>query len=103
MLDLVIKNLHGHAEGLLQNFSSVLGICIVAEVGSLVDKAFALSINDEPERIRMFLIELGDGTVARGRRIQIPRHGMAATPMPMRLRSNVQGHANAIAGVVRDP
>src|SRR5262245_62857850 len=101
MLDVVIENLHGHAEGLLQNFSSVLGIRIVAEVGALIHKAFTLSIDDEPKGIRVFLIELRDGTVARGRRIQIPRYGMAATPMPMRLRPNVQGHANPIASVVR--
>ena len=55
MLDLVIENLHGHAEGLLQNFSPVLGIRIVAEVGSLIDKALALGIDDEPKGIRVFL------------------------------------------------
>src|SRR5215471_16842434 len=28
---------------------------------------------------------------------------MAATPMPIRLCTNIQGHANAVAGVVWDP
>src|SRR5215813_8451077 len=102
MFHFVIENLHGHTEGLLQNFSSVLGICIVAEVGSLINEALPLSIDDEPKGIRMFLIELSDCAVTRGRGVQIPRHRMATTPVPMRLGPDVQSHANAVPGVVRD-
>src|SRR5262249_52704881 len=66
MLDLVIENLHGHAEGLLQNFAAVLGIRIVAEVGSFINKTFAFSIDDKPKGIRVFLIELSNAAVTRG-------------------------------------
>src|SRR5215813_5416899 len=63
VLDLIIENLYSHAERLLQDFPSVLGIGIVAEVGAFIDKTFALGIDDEPKGIGVFLIELGHGTV----------------------------------------
>src|SRR5262249_18355387 len=50
----------------------------------------------------VFLIELSDSAVTCGRRIQIPRHSMATTPMPIWLRPDIQGHTNPVTGVIWD-
>ena len=51
----------------------------------------------------MLLVEIADPPVARGRRVEIPRHRVRSRPLPGRLRPRLQGHAEPVADVVARP
>src|SRR4029453_1276033 len=81
--------------------AAVLHVRVVAEVGALVDEALAAQVDDEPERVGVLLEIVADLAVAVPGRVEVPLHGVAAAPMSPGQRTHLEGHANAVAGVVR--
>ena len=102
VLDLVVEYLHGHAHRLAQDLAAVFGVGVITKIRALVDETTALGVDDDAEGIGVLLIQLRDGTVTGRRRVQVPGNRVTAAPMAVRLRSDVQRHANAVPGVVGD-
>ncbi len=102
MADLVVENLEGQSLGLGHQGSSVSDVGVIPEVSAFVEEAVPVNIDDQPEGVGVLLEQLGDGAVAEGRRVHVPGHGVAAAPVSVGLGAHVQGHADAVTGVVRD-
>ena len=77
MLHFLVEHLPGELARLFQHDAAVFGISVIAEIGALVDKALAMRIDHDRERIRVFLKLIADGEVAEFRRIHFPLYGMA--------------------------
>src|SRR5262245_20938929 len=100
MFHLFIENLERRAQRLLEDFASVGSIRIVAEIRPFIHEAFAFEVNNEPEGIRMLLVELSNRPIAKGWSVDVPSDRVTTTPMPVGLGANVQGHTDAVAGVI---
>ena len=85
---------------MIEDFAAVLGIGIIAEIRPFIHKPLAFNVHDEAKRIRMLLEQLGHRAVPGWRGIEIPGHGVAAAPVPVGLRPDLQRHIDAIARVV---
>ena len=95
-----IEDLPREAARLLQHDAAVLRIGVVAEVRAFVDEALALGVDHDAERVAVLLELVAD---VRARRIaarSAPTHRMTAGPLAVRLRADVERHADAVAGVV---
>src|SRR5262249_54307066 len=101
--DLLVEDLKGGAAGLFDDHASVLHVRVVAEVGPFVHEALTAQVDDDAQRVRVLLEVVADLAVAVPGRVEIPLHGMAPAPVAPGQRANLEGHADAVAGVVRRP
>src|SRR5580704_15319041 len=99
VLHLLVKDLPGELARLLQHHAAILGISVIAEIGALVDEALAGGVDQDAERIGVFLELIADGEIAELRRVHFPLHGMTARPVAARCGADVDRHADALAGV----
>ena len=99
MLHLPVEDLPGELAGLLQHHAAVLGVGVIAEIGALVEEALAMCVDENPEKIRVFLELVADREVAELGRVHVPLHGMAARPIAARRGADLERHADAVAGV----
>ena len=70
------------------------------EIEPLVDKALAVRVDDDAERVAVLLETVADIEVADRRGVQIPLHRVAARPVPGRRGADIERHLEALAGVV---
>ena len=99
MLHLLVEDLPGELAGLLQHHAAVFGVGVVAEVGAFVDEALAGGVDQDRERIRVFLELVADREVAELRRVHLPLHRVAAGPVAAGTRADVESHADAVTGI----
>src|SRR5207237_3190234 len=66
---------------------------------ALVDEAFAGRVDQHRERIAVLLELVADREVAKFGRIHFPLHRMTARPVAARACTDVERHADAVAGV----
>ena len=99
MLHLLIEDLPCELSGLLQHDAPVFGIRIVAEVGPFVDEALAGGIDENSERVGVFLKLVADREVTELRRVHLPLHRVAAGPVAAGTRADVESHADAVTGI----
>ena len=97
----LIENLKSGPLGLLENVSTIFGVGIVSEIGSFINKTFALDIHDDAERIGVFLVGLSYREVTEGRGVQVPRDGVTAAPVAIGLGADIERHLDAVTRVVR--
>src|SRR3546814_5217588 len=101
MHDLLVEDLPGELPRLVEDFPTVFGIGVVAEVGAFVDEALAVCVDDDPERIAVLLEVVADGQVAEMRRVAFPADRMASRPITPGHGADVERHLYAFAHVVR--
>src|SRR5262249_38857090 len=99
MLHLLVEDLPGELAGLLQHHAAVFGVGVIAEVGAFVDEALAGGVDENGERVGVFLKLVADREVAELGRVHLPLHGVAAGPVAARTRAAIHRHADAVAGV----
>ena len=102
VLHFLVEDLEAQALGLSQQGPPVGDVGVVAEVGALVQEALTVDVHDQSKGIGVLLVQLGDGTVAEGRGVHVPGHGVATAVVAVGLGAHVQGHLDAVAGVVGD-
>ena len=78
---------------------AVLGIGIVAEVGTLVDEALALGVHHDAEGVAVLLKGVAHRQVAEVGGVALPADGVAAGPVAPGHGADLQGHADALSGV----
>ena len=69
----------------------------------LVHEPSAVHVDDDAEGVGVLLVEVGDLAVAEGGRVEVPGDGVASAPVAEGLRADVEGHADAVAGVELGP
>ena len=69
---------------------------------AFIDEPVAVDVHDETEGVGVLLEKLGDDAVTKGRGVEVPSHSVTATPVAVGLGADVQGHLDAVAGVVGD-
>src|SRR5262245_14432893 len=99
MLHLLVEDLPGELAGLLQHHAAVFGVGVVAEVGAFVDEALAGGVDEDRERVGMFLKLVADREIAKLGRVHLPLHGVTAGPVAAGARADIHRHADAVAGV----
>jgi hypothetical protein len=97
--DFPVEDLPGELARLGQDLPAVLGIGVIAEIGGLVEEALAPGVQYDAEGIAVLLEGIADGEVAELRRVAVPADGVTAGPVASRRGSDVEGHAQAVAGV----
>src|SRR5690606_22904149 len=98
--DLVVENLPGHLVGLVQDDAAVLGVGVVAEVGAFVDESLAVGIDHDAPRVAVLLEIVADREVAEFGSVEVPADRVAARPVAVGAGADVEGHLDAVAGVV---
>src|SRR5262249_37432061 len=99
MLHLLVEDLPGELAGLLQHHAAVFGVGVVAEVGAFVDEALAGGVDEDRERVGVFLKLVADREVAELGRVHLPLHGVAAAPVAARARAAIPRPADAVPGI----
>ena len=99
MADPGVEDLPGEAVRLLQDRAAVAGVGVVAEIRAFVDEAPPGGVDHDAPRVAVLLEAVADREVAELRRIVIPGDGMAARPVAIGRRADLQRHADAVAGV----
>src|SRR5271166_4196571 len=99
VLHLLIEDLPSELAGLLQNHAAVFGISVIAEISAFIDEALAVGIDENGERIGMFLELVADGKVAEFGRVHLPLHRMAAGPVAAWTGTDLHRHTDAVAVV----
>ena len=99
MGDLGIEDLPSALARLIQHFAAVTGVGVVAEVLALIHKPSASAVDQNAERIRVFLEVVANVQVAEFRGVHVPAHSVAARPVAARSSPDVHCHAYAVAGV----
>src|SRR5437764_178614 len=79
--------------------TAVLGVGVVAEIRALVDEPSTRGVDHDPERVGVLLEGVADGEIAELRRVVVPADGVAARPVAGGRGSDLEGHADAVAGV----
>src|SRR4051812_41016310 len=103
MFHLLIEDLPREAARLLEHDSAILRVRVIAKIRALIDEALALRVDHDAERIAVTITGMWRIHVAEIRRIALPRDRMAARPLTVRLRADVERHRDAVAGVVTRP
>jgi hypothetical protein len=62
------------------------------EVGALIEEALAARVDDDAERIVVFLELIPDRKITIRRRVDVPGDRMTARPVAMRSRANRERH-----------
>src|SRR2546426_2076652 len=99
MKHLRIEDLPGELPGLLEDRAAVLRVGEAVEVGALVDEAPAVGVDEDAEGIAVLLELVADGELAELGRVPVPAAGVAARPVAEGVGADLQGHAEAVAGV----
>ncbi len=76
-----VEHLPGEHTRQSDDLATVFGVGVAVEIGAFVDVAFALGVDQDTERIIVLLELVADGEVPIGRRVNVPRHRMAAGPV----------------------
>src|ERR1700758_1231861 len=103
MGNLAIEYLPGKLSRLFENRSSIFRICVVAKVGTLIDKAAASCVHHDSERVAMLLKPITDAQIAEFRRVAVPSDSMASRPVAVWHCTNFQRHTDAVARVEARP
>ena len=99
MEHLRIEDLPGELPGLLEDRTAVLRVGEAVEIGALVDEAPAVGVDENAEGIAVLLELVADGELAELGRVPVPAAGVAARPVTEGAGADLEGHAEAIAGV----
>src|SRR5207247_6884551 len=99
MKHLRIEDLPGELPGLLADRAAVLRVGEAVEVGALVDEAPAVGVDEDAEGIAVLLELVADGELTELGRVPVPAAGVAARPVAEGARADLEGHAQAVAGV----
>src|SRR5215813_3857222 len=94
--DLLVEDLPREHAGLVEDLAAVFSIGIAVEIGALVEKPLALGVDDDAERVIVLLEAVADIEIAKGRRVQIPRGGMRARPVPGDGGAEIERHFEAL-------
>ena len=81
-----VEDLEGGSFRLAENLGAVLGIRVVPEVRALVHEPLAADVDDQAEWVALARVSVRDQPVTERRRRCVPRDRMAARPVPIRLR-----------------
>ena len=84
MRHLLVEDLPRELARLPQNDRAILGIGVVAEVGTLVDEALTVGVEHDAPGIGVLLKAVADCEIAKLGRIAVPAHGVAAGPVAAR-------------------
>ncbi len=99
MGDLGIEDLPSALARLIQHFATVTGVGVVAEVLALIHKPPASTVDQNAERIRVFLEVVANVQVPEFRGVHVPAHSVATRPVTARGSPDVHCHANAVTSV----
>src|SRR5205823_11395523 len=99
MFDLLVEHLPCELAWLLQHDAAIFRIGVIAEIRALVDEAFAGRVDQHCERVTVLLELVADREVAEFGRVHFPLHRMAARPIAAWARTDIERHADAVAGV----
>src|SRR5207244_11533144 len=69
------------------------------DVGALVDEAAAVGVDEDAEGIAVLLELVADVELAELGRVPVPAAGVAARPVAEGAGADLEGHAEAVAGV----
>src|SRR5262249_31698856 len=96
----LIEDLHGRAVWLAHDRPAKLDVGEVSIVLALIDEPISIEIDQYAKRIGVLLKVVEHPAVAERRRGDVPANGMAARPIAERHRTDIDRHADAVAGVV---
>src|SRR5881409_52855 len=99
MEHLRIEDLPGELPGLLEDRAAVLRVGEAVEIGAFVDEAPAVGIDEDAEGIAVLLELVADVELAELGRVPVPATGVAARPVAEGAGADLEGHAEAVAGV----
>src|SRR6185369_16729727 len=85
--------------GLLQDDAAVFRIGEVAEIGALIEEAFTLGVDHDAVEIAVAKPVVARLDAAEVAGVALPGARMAARPLAVGLRADVERHADAVAGV----
>src|SRR5690606_18302004 len=103
MSDLRIKDLPCHLTWLPENCLAILGVCVIAEVGSFIDKAEPQRVDNDAEGVAVALVGGCALDVAEVCGVGFPGRRMAARPMTVGLSTRLECHCKSVARVVSGP
>ena len=99
MGDLGIEDLPGELPRLLQDHPAVFGVGVVAEIRALVDEAPPGRVHHDGEGVAVLLELIADREVAELWRVPFPAHRVAARPVAIGHRADIERHADPVAGI----
>ena len=99
MHDLLVEDLPRKLVRLLQYQPAVFGIGVVAEIGALVAEPLASGVDHDRERVGVLLEIVADRQIAEFGRVVVPPDRVAARPVAVRHRADIERHLDAAAGV----
>ncbi len=99
MHDFLVEDLPGEHARLVQDLAAVFGIGVAVEIEAFVQITLAARVDDDAERVVVFLEAVADIEIAKGRRVQIPGDRMRARPVAGDRRTQIERHLQSLAGV----
>src|SRR6516165_688918 len=99
MHGLLVEDLPSELVRLLEDQAAVFSIGVVAEIGPLVAEAHAVGIDHDSKRIAVLLEIVADCEITELGGIVVPADRMAARPVAVWHRADVERHLDAGAGV----
>src|SRR5579875_1823305 len=100
MNHLLVKNLPSELSRLSQNLTTILCVCVVSKIRTLIEESFTFGVHHNAERITVFLKSISDSKVTKFRCIAIPSHCMTSRPVTVASGPDVQCHLYGVACVV---
>src|SRR3990172_6867715 len=98
--DLVVEDLPREHARLRVDHRAVLGVGVIGEVRALVDETLAARVHHDAPRIAVFLEAVTDREIAERRRVEVPAYRMAARPVAVGHRADIERHLDAESRVV---